>query len=316
MDWVKQLKEKLKHCLHTYIPNGKYPLLFDFYMTYMSEDIENFQNKLKKMNFVTVPLQNNIVNVETSNNNNNNNNQSNNVSNLNIHEDDYKKLIEDYYKIKKKEEAAKITLIESQKKWTNFSLDILNISFELINNFKKVQSGIEVSNNFVDTMNTKLLKYEAFLKKNAEELDKNKSMLKKDKSELLLDKVNNNNTNPLNTSNNEKQQYYDNSMREDMNIENISHIKNQSIHLNYDINHILDFPVVKADLAKVNSFHTDTAEFYERVVFILREIRLRITRRKQNKIKQLTLYALIHYDLFGLKSKYVKIYYNLLNNNK
>ena len=32
LEWVKELKDKLKTCLSSYIPNGKYPLLYDLYM--------------------------------------------------------------------------------------------------------------------------------------------------------------------------------------------------------------------------------------------------------------------------------------------
>ena len=49
-------------------------------------------------------------------------------NNENISEERFQKLSEDFIKIKKKEETAKITLIECQKKWTNFSLEIINSS--------------------------------------------------------------------------------------------------------------------------------------------------------------------------------------------
>ena len=49
-------------------------------------------------------------------------------NNENISEERFQKLSDDFIKIKKKEETAKITLIECQKKWTNFSLEIINSS--------------------------------------------------------------------------------------------------------------------------------------------------------------------------------------------
>jgi len=75
-------------------------------------------------------------------------------------------------KLKRREENSKLTLIECQKKWTNFALDILSISFELINNINKLKTGIEIPFDYTDSINNKLIKYESFLKKNAEELNK------------------------------------------------------------------------------------------------------------------------------------------------
>ena len=49
-------------------------------------------------------------------------------NNENISEERFQKLSDDFIKIKKKEETARITLIECQKKWTNFSLEIINSS--------------------------------------------------------------------------------------------------------------------------------------------------------------------------------------------
>ena len=49
-------------------------------------------------------------------------------NNENRSEERFQKLSDDFIKIKKKEETARITLIECQKKWTNFSLEIINSS--------------------------------------------------------------------------------------------------------------------------------------------------------------------------------------------
>ena len=57
-----------------------------------------------------------------------------NISNKNdsVSQERFHKLSEDYVKLKKKEETAKVTLIECQKKWTNFSLEIINSSLGVL----------------------------------------------------------------------------------------------------------------------------------------------------------------------------------------
>lgn len=167
---MKELKDKLKSCLVTYVPTGKYPVLYDIYFTCMNEDKDKPLNKLNKNNPI---FQNLEMNIDTEN-------KDWERIETSMNQDD-NKLMEKYQKLKKKEEATKTTLIESQKKWTNFALDILNISFDLISNMKKLKSGIEIPGDLPDSVNNKLLKYEIFLKKNAEELDKNSNVVSREK---------------------------------------------------------------------------------------------------------------------------------------
>ncbi len=68
----------------------------------------NSENKIKNDNIVQ-----NITNIK---------------GNDSVSQERFQKLSEDFMKLKKKEETAKITLIECQKKWTNFSLEIINSS--------------------------------------------------------------------------------------------------------------------------------------------------------------------------------------------
>jgi hypothetical protein len=206
------------------------------------------------------------------------------------------KLMEDYNKVKKKEEATKITLIESQKKWTNFSMELLNISFDLLG---YIETHNDQDKDYIANINKRLQKYDLFLKQNAEELDKNTSHVQQD-----LDVSEKINQSKVNISKNK-------SPNQSIDAENIG---NRSIHIDYDPNNQLEFTEIKSDLAKINSFGHDTPEFYAQVNLILRELRLRLSRRRYSKLKQVALNALIYYDLFSFKSKHIKIYSTLLHN--
>ena len=88
---------------------------------------------------------------------------------------------------------------------------------------------------------------------------------------------------------------------------------NQSIHIDYDPTFLIDMRAVRADLAKVNAYGVDLQKYFEKINFILREIRLRISRKKFAKLKATTLNSVIYHDLLGIRSKHVKIFLELLN---
>jgi len=91
--------------LKNFIPSGKNPLIYELYLNFVDN---NSENKIKNDNIVQ-----NITNIK---------------GNESVSQERFQKLSEDFMKLKKKEETAKITLIECQKKWTNFSLEIINSS--------------------------------------------------------------------------------------------------------------------------------------------------------------------------------------------
>jgi len=108
IEWIKDLKEKLRHALNMYIPNGKYPLIYDLYFSF----IHGYEGRNQlSFNFADKNKSDNLSKVDKS--------------------QDLSHLQDEYIKLKKKEENTKATLIECQKKWNNFSLDILNISFDV-----------------------------------------------------------------------------------------------------------------------------------------------------------------------------------------
>ena len=85
-------------------------MIYDLYLNFVDN---NTENKIKYDTTVQ-----NITNI------------SNNNENIPLER--FQKLSDDLIKIKKKEETAKITLIECQKKWTNFSLEIISSSLGVI----------------------------------------------------------------------------------------------------------------------------------------------------------------------------------------
>jgi hypothetical protein len=313
-EWMRELKEKLKTCLVSYVPTGKYPLLYDMFLTCEAANSNSEGNKQIKgkalFNFLDNYNKNYDQNVSHISHNIN---QTHNVSE-HVLSNSENKLLDDYNKLKKKEEATKMTLIESQKKWTNFSMDLLGISFELISNFNKLKSGIEVSEEYTEAMNKKLLKYENFLKKNAEELDKNTSFNRdrdRDRENSLLQDRENSavlEKHIINPKSGHQSLVQENSINKS------ATMINQSIHINYDPTLLLDMPSIKSLFAKVNAYGFDTKEHYDKVNFLLREMRLRISRRKHQKLKQMSLVAVVLYDILGLRSKHVKIFSNLLEN--
>jgi hypothetical protein len=265
------------------MPNGKYPFLYDLYFSYLKGD------KLIKDKVSNVL--NNIDNIN-----------GDEMLNSSMVSEEVSRVIEDYNRVKKKEEATKLTLLESQKKWSNFSIEILNITFDLMN---LVRPASQQEKDHIYNVNKKLLKYDSFLKKNIEELEKNNSQLN-----IVEDPIANNSriSNPnLNDSklNSSK-----------INNNEISQIKSKSIHIDYDPSNLLDMNRIKSDLAKINSFGYDTLEYYNQINLTLREIRLRCSRKRYNKLKVLTIYSIILCDVFNIRSKHNKIYLSLLHNSE
>ena len=131
-EWTKELKEKIKQCIKNYLPSLKYPVLYDL-VSGSDED----QGKIEAMRAYLESLS--LENV-----------------NVNVNEDNGK-LIEEYKKLKAKEEKSKIAFVDSQKTWTNLALNIISYSFDLISFIKK--NNIENSPQN-EKINKKLKKYQ------------------------------------------------------------------------------------------------------------------------------------------------------------
>ena len=53
-----------------------------------------------------------------------------------------------------------------------------------------------------------------------------------------------------------------------------------------------------------------------KIYYVRREIRNRISKKKYYKIKNLTLFSIIYYDIFGLKNEKINNVYELLKNKE
>jgi hypothetical protein len=328
-EWTNDLKEQLQNCIKFYLPSPtkKYPILYDLAtgknITMVQTDVNN----------------SNIFNKEDNKDNNINN--SNNKINLEMKKEN-EKLIEEIKRLKTKDEKSKIAFIDSQKTWSNLALNIISYSFGLIDIYNNAVNN--AANPQVEKIRQKLIKYQNFLKKNVEELEKNKNannsslMVKKEEIEVIEDSIlnpnnvsskNNNNISNINNyslknrnnriiererdtfgeSNNNNiinENNINNYSRDEQDNENLQ--KGRSIQIDYEPDNLID---MKRFISALNrKIQVDD----NKLIYIFREIRLRIFRRNNRQLSELTLYELFMYDLFGTLSKSSYLFHELINN--
>ena len=326
-EWTNDLKEKLQNCIKFYLPSPtkKYPVLFDLAtgknITFNQTDVSN----------------SNIFNNNNEENKDNNiNNISNNKVNLELKKEN-EKLIEELKRLKSKDEKSKIAFIDSQKTWSNLALNIISYSFGLIDIYNNAVNN--ATNPQVDKIRQKLIKYQNFLKKNVEELEKNKNannsslMVKKEEIEVIEDSMLNannisskNNINNYSLKNNNNRiiererdtfgvpennnilvnENINNYSRDEQDNENLQ--KGRSIQIDYEPENLIDMKRFQSALNK--KIQVDD----NKLIYIFREIRLRIFRRNNRQLSELTLYELFMYDLFGTLSKSSYLFHELINN--
>ena len=333
-EWTNDLKEQLQNCIKFYLPSPtkKYPVLFDLAtgknITMVQTDVNN----------------SNLFNKE-ENKDNNINNISNNKINLELKKEN-EKLIEEIKRLKSKDEKSKIAFIDSQKTWSNLALNIISYSFGLIDIYNNAVNN--TANPQVDKIRQKLIKYQNFLKKNVEELEKNKNannsslMVKKEEIEVIEDSMlnannislkNNNNVNNINNNINNYSLKNNNNRIIERDRDTFGTSENNNILINENINNYSRDEQDNKNLQKGRSIQID----YEpenlidmkrfisalnrkiqvddnKLIYIFREIRLRIFRRNNRQLSELTLYELFMYDLFGTLSKSSNLFHELINN--
>ena len=327
-EWTNDLKEKLQNCIKFYLPSPtkKYPVLFDLAT---GKNITINQTDVSNSNIF-----NNNNNEE--NKDNNINNISNNKVNLELKKEN-EKLIEELKRLKSKDEKSKIAFIDSQKTWSNLALNIISYSFGLIDIYNNAVNN--ATNPQVDKIRQKLIKYQNFLKKNVEELEKNKNannsslMVKKEEIEVIEDSMLNannisskNNINNYSLKNNNNRiiererdtfgvpennnilvnENINNYSRDEQDNENLQ--KGRSIQIDYEPENLIDMKRFQSALNK--KIQVDD----NKLIYIFREIRLRIFRRNNRQLSELTLYELFMYDLFGTLSKSSYLFHELINN--
>ena len=327
-EWTNDLKEKLQNCIKFYLPSPtkKYPVLFDL-----------ATGKNITINQTDVSNSNIFNNNNEENKDNNINNISNNKVNLELKKEN-EKLIEELKRLKSKDEKSKIAFIDSQKTWSNLALNIISYSFGLIDIYNNAVNN--ATNPQVDKIRQKLIKYQNFLKKNVEELEKNKNannsslMVKKEEIEVIEDSMlnannisskNNINNYSLKNNNNNRiiererdtfgvpennnilvNENINNYSRDEQDNENLQ--KGRSIQIDYEPENLIDMKRFQSALNK--KIQVDD----NKLIYIFREIRLRIFRRNNRQLSELTLYELFMYDLFGTLSKSSYLFHELINN--
>lgn len=314
-EWIKCLKEQIQRCIDYYSPSSlnKIPILYDL---------------IRGKKIITI---NNNINTGINNFKNNNN-----LNKINKNEENkIKELIKENRiiyvennKLKISNDKNKKMYIEAQKTWSSLALDIISCSFDLLDIYNKITNNQR--NSTIDEINIKLIKYQNFLVKNYDELENsnnyNEINISKEKYLKQLDdlKINYNTYNNNKQSNNQNNNImklkneYKNVSIKNSNISNklnFTDKKNNNIPIeenieilnNYDNNFINMETIIEALNHK--TYIEDI-----KLSHIFQEIRFRIFRKENLKLRELTLFQIFYYDLLGTLSNSSNIFKQLLSN--
>ena len=292
-EWTGELKDKIHLAIKSYLPTIKYPVLYD------------------------------LINESNNNSNNNNNLNTSNVSNAKVNTmktflenvsqekvikpreenkvfetvniDEYNKLKDDNELLKTKLDSKKYNLINIQKSWINFALNILTHSFDLVLLCKSNRNSNEVLLKSGKIFK-KLLKYQSFLKKQTSVLEKYNKPLGANNTVLSAIKEQNDEMFE-NIGGFDDLSGINNSL-----LGNNSLGINKSFHVDYDVTHLIDinnFQIsIRDEFLKNEQNSLNTVDNDLKFAFVIREMRLRTFRRNDPQIKELTLYSIFYYDLF------------------
>ena len=289
-EWAVELKDRIHLAIKTYLPNIKYPVLYDLVNESNANassgnnlNVSNISHKANMMKtFLENVTQEKIERVPEKNNSN---------SDQNVNLEELNKLREENEIYKTKLENKKYNIINIQKSWINLALNILSNSFDLVVLCKGNRNTNEVLLKSGKIFK-KLLKFQSFLKKQSNNLEKYNKPLG----------VNNTQLSAIKEQNDEVFMGLDdisginNSM-----IGNNSLGINKSFHLDYDATHLIDvnsFQLSIRDEFIKNAGEQINSENDLKHASVIREIRLRVFRRNDIQIKQITLYSIFFYDLF------------------
>lgn len=297
-EWAIELKDKIHLAIKTYLPNIKYPVLYDLVNESNANAANsgninlNVSNISHKANMMKTFLEN--VSQEKIEANPIENNIDREQANINIEE--LNRLREENEIYKAKLENTKSNIINIQKSWINLALNILSNSFDLVVLCKGNRNTNEVLLKSGKIFK-KLLKFQSFLKKQSNNLEKyNKPV-----------GVNNTVLSAIKEQNDEMFENIGSGFDDISGINN-SMIGNNSLGINksldYDSTHLLDInsfqisirdEFLKSGGDENNPINIDNDLKH---AFIIREMRLRAFRRNDAQLKQLTLYSIFFYDLF------------------
>ena len=326
-EWAKCLKEQIQRCLDYYSPNNinKFPILYDL-------------TRGKKV----ITINNNISNNLKNNDNININKKTNDDKKIRELILENKNINEENNNLRINYEKNKKVFLDAQKNWCNLALDILSYSFDLISIYYKITNNQK--NNIIEEINDKLLKYQNFLVKNYEDLEKNNinkninEVTNELNSKKLLISNNEEHNNKLVFDQNNitfKKQVDNNNIIIDINnkyenLFNSSNKKNNAKKKNDNANFITNVNNVKKENKnKIINYYSNNLidmkrfnqalnhQIYiedEKLAHIFQEIRLRIYNQKNRELRELTLYEIFYYDIFGTQSNSSTIFKHLLSN--
>ena len=306
-EWAVELKDKIHLAIKTYLPNIKYPVLYDLVNESNANAANanggnsnlNVSNISHKANMMKTFLENvSQEKIERNEDFNNNNlGMQNGGQNINIEE--LNKLREENEIYKSKLENTKANIVNIQKSWINLALNILSNSFDLVVLCKGNRNSNEVLLKSGKIFK-KLLKFQSFLKKQSNNLEKYNKPIG----------VNNTVLSAIKEQNDEMFENIGSGFDDISGINN-SMMGNNSVGINksldYDATHLLDInnfqisirdEFIKSREENINNNNNlINSDNDLKFAFIIREMRLRAFRRNDAQIKQLTLFSIFYYDL-------------------
>ena len=306
-EWAVELKDKIHLAIKTYLPNIKYPVLYDLVNESNANAANanggnsnlNVSNISHKANMMKTFLENVSQEKIERNEDFNNNNLGIQNGGQNINIEEINKLREENEIYKSKLENTKANIVNIQKSWINLALNILSNSFDLVVLCKGNRNSNEVLLKSGKIFK-KLLKFQSFLKKQSNNLEKYNKPIG----------VNNTVLSAIKEQNDEMFENIGSGFDDISGINN-SMMGNNSVGINksldYDATHLLDInnfqisirdEFIKSREENINNNNNlINSDNDLKFAFIIREMRLRAFRRNDAQIKQLTLFSIFYYDL-------------------
>ena len=195
--------------------------------------------------------------------------------------------------------------LEKNKNANNSSLMVKNAEIDTIENSMLNQNNLSAKKNN-NNNNTNVVNYS--MKNNINNIklgDKDTLGNSNGNMNILNEKENDNNINNYSRDENDNinNNNIDNTENQNENIQ-----KGKSIQIDYEPENLID---MKRFISALNhKIQVDD----NKLIYIFREIRLRIFRRNNRQLSELTLYELFMYDLFGTLSKSSYLFHELINN--
>ena len=235
------------------------------------------------------------------------NNVANNVQNPQV-EKIRQKLVKYQNFLKKNMEE-----LEKNKNANNSSLMVKKEELDTIENSMLNQNNISTKKNNINNNNNNNNNIVNYSMKNN---INNVKMGDKDTlggSNNNINIINENPNNDNNINNYSRDENENINIKDNQNIDNIDNEndnlqKGKSIQIDYEPDNLID---MKRFISALNrKIKVDD----NKLIYIFREIRLRIFRRNNRQLSELTLYELFMYDLFGTLSKSSYLFHELINN--